>query len=236
MAVDSEQPRFAADRQSALRDLRPWDRYSYHLGTLRRRLRALIGELALPAGARVLDYGAGDSPYRSALPPGVDYVAADLPGNPDATMELAGDGALPAASESVDAVLSTQVLEHVDDPRLYLSEAFRVLRPGGRLLLSTHGAFVWHPDPGDYWRWTSEGLRRAVHDAGFEVERFEGIVGLLPTGLQLMLDAVYWRLPRLLRPPVTLLVEGLMRATDRLHGDEARARDAQVFALIARRP
>jgi SAM-dependent methyltransferase len=166
----------------------------------------------------------------------VDYVAADLPGNPAADLELTGDGMVPEPDAAFDAVLSTQVLEHVTDPAAYLAEAFRVLRPGGRLLLSTHGTFVWHPDPGDYWRWTNQGLRRAVEAQGFEVERFEGIVGLLPTALQLMLDAVYWRLPGPLRTPATALVEALMRLTDRLHGDDARARDAQVFALVARRP
>ena len=55
---------------------------------------------------------------------------------------------------SFDAVLSTQVLEHVADPGALPAERFRVLRPGGRLLLSTHGIFVYHPDPDDYWRWT----------------------------------------------------------------------------------
>ncbi len=59
-------------------------------------------------------------------------------------------------------MLSTQVLEHVTDPRLYLAECHRVLRPGGPLLLSTHGIMVYHPDPVDYWRWTGAGLQRAV--------------------------------------------------------------------------
>ncbi len=82
-------------------------------------------------------------------------------------------------------VLSTQVLEHVDRPGLYLAECHRVLRPGGRMLLSTHGIMVFHPDPVDYWRWTCDGLQRAVRDAGFEIVRFEGIVGLAATGIQL---------------------------------------------------
>ena len=61
---------------------------------------------------------------------------------------------------------------------------------GGRLLLSTHGVFFYHPDPEDYWRWTCAGLRRIVSDAGLEVERFEGMMGLLAVGLQITQDAI----------------------------------------------
>ena len=226
-------PRFAAERESASRAIRPWTRYGYHLRTLRERLRALVGMLEVAPGERVLDYGSAESPYRSYFPAEADFVAADLPGNPDAAIELTEDGAVPGEDGSFDVVLSTQVLEHVTDPRLHLSEAFRVLRPGGRLLLSTHGVFVWHPDPVDYWRWTGEGLQREVENAGFRVVHREGIVGLLPTAIQLAGDALYWHVPGRLRRPLVALVELLMGAADRLHSEGGRRYNAQVFALIA---
>jgi SAM-dependent methyltransferase len=68
-------------------------------------------------------------------------------------------------------VLSTQQLEHVSDPASVLAEAHRVLRSSGRLLLSTHGVWVHHPDPLDLWRWTEEGLCTLIERAGFRVER-----------------------------------------------------------------
>jgi 2-polyprenyl-3-methyl-5-hydroxy-6-metoxy-1,4-benzoquinol methylase len=68
-----------------------------------------------------------------------------------------------------DFVLSSQVLEHVLDPAFYLSECFRVLKPGGKLLVTTHGTFWDHACPHDYWRWTAYGLRQAVENAGFGV-------------------------------------------------------------------
>ena len=64
------------------------------------------------------------------------------------------------------------------------------------MLLSTHGIMVFHPDPVDYWRWTCDGLQRAVREAGFEIVRFEGIVGLAATGLQLFQDARHTGVPR----------------------------------------
>jgi len=229
-------PRFQLERPRDIREARPWHRYAHHINTLPRRLEALSADLLRPPEGRLLDYGCADVPYRTFFPPGADYVGADLAGNPDASLELNPDGTVPAPDESFDAVLSTQVLEHVADPGRYLAEAFRVLRPGGRLLLSTHGTFVYHPDPDDYWRWTGAGLRRAVGEAGFEVIRFEGIIGLIPTGIQLIQDALWWKLPRLIRTPFVLVMQTLVRVTDRLHHQTARDRDAQVYALVAEKP
>ena len=199
-------------------------------------LERLASELALPAGARVLDYGCADVPYRHFFPADVEYVPADLPGNPHAVLELDPEGRIPSEDQSFDAVVSTQVLEHVEDPARYLAECARVLRPGGRLLLSTHGVFVYHPDPDDYWRWTCAGLKRVVTDAGLEVERFDGIIGLAATGLQLVQDAFYYQLPRRLQPVVAFVMQALIAFVDRLPGQRPIDMDAQVFALIARRP
>ncbi|HEY8866283.1 MAG TPA: methyltransferase domain-containing protein [Solirubrobacteraceae bacterium] len=193
-------------------------------------------DLHVPSQGRVLDYGCADVPYRHFFAADANYVAADLPGNPHATLELNADGTVPASDQCFDAVVSTQVLEHVVDPALYLSECFRLLRPGGRLLLSTHGVFVYHPDPVDYWRWTCAGLQRVVADAGFEVERLEGIIGLAATGLQLFQDAMYPHVPAWLRPRFATVLQAAVALADRRESDEMRSLNAQVFAVVARRP
>jgi SAM-dependent methyltransferase len=231
-----EAPRFQEDRPSDLRSSPPWHPLAYIIRALPAGLAELVPELRVGATGRVLDYGCADVPYRRFFPAGVDYVAADLPGNPDASVEIAPDGTLPLPAESFDAVVSTQVLEHIDDPSLYLSECLRVLRPGGRMLLSTHGIMVYHPDPDDYWRWTCSGLQRAIADAGFDLLRFEGIMGLAASGLQLFQDGVYGRLPRPLRPPFALCVQGLIALVDRFQGRESRRLNALVFALVAEKP
>ena len=224
---------FHAHRPADLRRSRPWHRLSYIVEALPRGLQALAADLDAPAGARVLDFGCADQPYRRFFGADVDYLAADLPGNPQANVEIAADGTVPVADGSVDVVVSTQVLEHVADPALYLAECARVLRPGGRMLLSTHGLMVFHPDPVDYWRWTCDGLRRVVEQAGLRVVRFEGIMGLTATGLQLVQDAWYWRVPRRLRHLVALLLQSLIRVAERLERPESRNMNALVFALVA---
>jgi SAM-dependent methyltransferase len=199
-------------------------------------MRALARELRVPSQAQVLDYGCGSMPYRCFFPEDVMYVGADVLGNPDASLELNSDGTVPVDDASFDVVVSTQVLEHVGEPRLYLSECFRVLRPGGQLLLSTHGVFVYHPDPGDYWRWTCAGLRREIEHTGFEVTRFEGVFGLAATGLQLVQHAIWVRLPRLLRALLAFCMQAVITVADRLQSQESRDLDAAVFALIATKP
>jgi SAM-dependent methyltransferase len=231
----SDRARFQADRGD-VRTLRRSHPLAHIIRELPYRLEALSEELNCPADGRVLDYGCADVPYRHLFPSTVDYLAADLPGNPDANLTLNPDGGVPIADESVDAVLSTQVLEHVPAPALYLSECRRVLRPGGRLLLSTHGFMVYHPDPDDFWRWTCAGLREAVEREGLQVVRFEGIMGLAASGLQLVQDAFLFRLPGPLRRPVAYLMQRAIAAADRREPQESKDRNALVFALVAEKP
>ena len=61
------------------------------------------------------------------------------------------------------------MLYHVQNPMKYLHECYRVLKPGGYLVLTTHGTYEDHACPHDYWRWTVFGLQRIVEEAGFKV-------------------------------------------------------------------
>lgn len=120
----------------------------------------------------VLDYGAGVSPYRSLFP-NSDYRRADIESIGDPEYLIDKDGTIPEKSHVFDVVLSTQVLEHVSDPYTYLAECFRLLKPGGKLLLTTHGSYEDHGCPYDFQRWTAYGLERDLKKVGFELLRIE---------------------------------------------------------------
>ena len=110
------------------------------------------------AGLRVLDVGCGDRPYAELFPGAVGF---DVPGNPHADLHGSLE-AIPVEDASFDVVLCLQVLEHVPDPGAAVQELRRAVRPGGRVLLSTHGIYPFHPNPDDLWRWTQQGLERLL--------------------------------------------------------------------------
>lgn len=228
--------RFHVERRTDLRRSPPWDPLAYIIRALPAGLADLVPALDAPPRPRIVDFGCADTPYRHLFTADAEYVAADLPGNPSASVDIAPDGTLPIPDGWADIVLSTQVLEHVADPRLYLVEAFRVLRPGGRMLLSTHGIMVYHPDPVDFWRWTCAGLRESVLAAGFQVVRFEGIMGLAATGLQLLQDAAMPTLSARHKPLLALVMQRLIATADRMQSADSRRANALVFALVAQKP
>lgn len=204
-------------------------------------LRALTREMnsaamLLTPGSVVLDYGCGSRPYESLfLARGSRYLGADLAGSAAVDVTLTNGEAIPLPTASVDAVLSSQVLEHVEDPAHYLAEAARILKPSGFLILSTHGIWRYHPDPQDLWRWTSAGLRRLIGQAGFRIDRFRGIVGLPAAATQLWQDALYSRLPRPARPVFATLMQLAIAVQDRLVPSAWRDQDAAVYSLVARK-
>jgi ubiquinone/menaquinone biosynthesis C-methylase UbiE len=141
---------------------------------------------------RVLDLGGGDGRLALELDAGEltvadpSRVALDRARRrlPEARVELvAPDAQLPFADSEFDLVLCTDVLEHVRDVQLFLSEARRVLGPGGRLAVTTpaHGrltgldvlarGFEGRFDPlSPHLRFlTRRSLRRLLDDLGFEV-------------------------------------------------------------------
>ena len=116
-------------------------------------------------GLDVLDVGCGDRPYEQLLAGAAKVVGFDMPGNAHADLHGSID-ALPVEDASFDVVLCLQVLEHVADPAAAVRELHRVVRPGGRVLASTHGIYPFHPNPEDLWRWTHSGLDRLFRDNG----------------------------------------------------------------------
>ncbi|MFH0800860.1 MAG: class I SAM-dependent methyltransferase [bacterium] len=67
---------------------------------------------------------------------------------------------LPIAKNSVDLIINTAMLEHVEEPGKIVDEMYRVTRPGGYVLCYVPFIVPFHPAPSDFFRWTSGGARK----------------------------------------------------------------------------
>jgi SAM-dependent methyltransferase len=215
----------AAPRRLQARGVPPWRSEwltTHHLGKALRRATAPALAASGNAGGeglRVLDVGCGQRPWAElfgrAWCIGVDI--GTWGSRPDVVATAA---ALPFAASRFDLVFSSQVLEHVPEPRPVLAECARVLRPGGELVLSVPFYWPLHEEPHDYRRFTPRGLERALDEVGLDLVGIEADCG----SLTMVVAAALELLPRrhglwLLMAPWVLLANGLALLLQRLSRD-----------------
>jgi SAM-dependent methyltransferase len=138
-------------------------------------IRSSVRDFAasLPSGAKVLDIGCGHRPYESYFAH-CEYIGIDVTTSgrsaADKRAHVYFNGIdVPFDDAQVDAVLCTEVLEHAIEPAQLVSEIRRVLRPGGRALITV--PFIWgeHETPFDFRRFSTFGIRRLLDDAKLEI-------------------------------------------------------------------
>jgi SAM-dependent methyltransferase len=141
--------------------------------------KSIIGARRYVNG-NLLDIGSGSQPYKKFLESAVSsYMGLDRPSTqtmvPNATApDIYGDvNNLPFRNESFHTILMTQVLEHVPDPQQALSEASRILKQNGYLLLSVPFCEPLHGEPWDFFRYSPHGLRYLLDKAGLRIVLME---------------------------------------------------------------
>lgn len=119
----------------------------------------------LPADSRLLDAGAGQQRYRPYCSH-LHYVSQDFcqyasSGDGDSNIIVINDVpkidiisdiiSIPAENGSFDAILCTEVLEHLPDPIAALQELYRLLRVKGELILTAPFCSITHMAPNHYY-------------------------------------------------------------------------------------
>lgn len=207
----------------------------YILTKVRKELQKVFDRNITKTDGMLLDYGCGDMPYRNYLSPKVEkYIGADIEGNDKADILILSNGRTPLADNTADYVISTSVLEHVPDVALYLNESARVLKKEGLIMLTTHGIWMYHPHPTDFWRWTSMGLKKVFEDNGFEIVHFQGVGSRAAMGLLLFQDGLYFKLPVFVRNIFSMMMQPFICLFDKVSKKATTDKDAGFYIVVAK--
>jgi SAM-dependent methyltransferase len=149
----------------------------YNFNLVERDLWVARQAETIPSGAKVLDVGAGSCPYRRHFASCEYYTQDFIALQPDQLRDKQGYGRIdyvcdatniPVAGGEFDVVLCTEVLEHVPEPALVVRELGRILRPGGKLLLTAPLGSGLHQVPFHYYGgYTPFWYQKVLKEAGF---------------------------------------------------------------------
>ena len=141
---------------------------------IRKGLYSKISLYAPQLKGQLMDFGCGEKPYQSLFTnvqgyTGVDY---DSEGHSHANenIDVYYDGVtLPFEPARFDSIFSSEVFEHVFTLQQILPELNRVLKPGGKMLITCPFAWEEHEVPADYARYTRFALKDMLEKNGFKV-------------------------------------------------------------------
>lgn len=147
-----------------------------------------------------LDIGCGHKPYYDLFKPHASkYIGVDV--DKKLADVVASADKLPFRNSSFDLVLCFQTLEHCKFPGKVIAEIVRVLKPNGFVILTTHGSWMHHPSPHDYYRWTEEGLETLFKDfsqiqVSAQLKAWSSLIQLVNVELyRIATNNIFWKLP-----------------------------------------
>lgn len=207
-------------------DVRCWESRLFS-GTTYSLWRASVKPMRQSCIGLVLDAGCGRGSWRGMIQEtAAGYESIDIARRGNASPTWIGD--ITAMSQvpdaRYDAIVCHQVLEHVRRPWLALNEFYRVLKPGGIVLVSVPHLNRRHELPHDYFRFTQEGLSVLLEDAAFvgvEVQPFGGVFAFLHHQLSFFFPGLFTGVPLLgkmssaINAPVSWLTVMLDQIIDR---------------------
>jgi SAM-dependent methyltransferase len=136
----------------------------------------------MPKDALVYDIGCGQKPFADVLKGRVKaHIGVDLADGfyGPTQVDLIGTAYdVPAPDRSADAIILSQVIEHLETPLLAMKEASRLLKPGGILFLSFPFLYPHHAPPHDYLRYTEYYLMNDLVGDEFGIIECKRIGGL----------------------------------------------------------
>ncbi len=169
----------------------------------------------------------------------VTYANLGLEKAPDVQADAA---LLPFAGQSFDIVICAELLEHVPNPAPVLAQAWHVLKPGGRLLISVPFLYRIHGDPYDYGRYTDHYWQEQLTNAGFTALVIERQGLFFSVLLDMSKQFVNRKVPRPWRWPLPPLFDWLQAVAARYEVQRSVQNDPFIrsfttgFGIVAHKP
>jgi SAM-dependent methyltransferase len=145
---------------------------------IRRGLIGKVTEYSSQLQGKLLDFGCGSKPYKALFAHNTEYTGVDYenPGHSHVNeqIDIFYDGkTIPCESNYFDAVLSSEVFEHIFNLEEVLGELHRVMKPGANILITC--PFVWkeHEVPHDFARYTHFALTHLFEKNGFKIKTLD---------------------------------------------------------------
>lgn len=148
-----------------------------------------------------VDVGSGNAIYKDVISEKVDeYIMVDKSSVHNHMFQTSKEKFidadikdLPFDDNSVDSIILTQVLEHIDEPHKAMSEVSRILKKDGVLILSVPFIYQAHATPYDYFRFSEYGLKNLLKDYDYEILEFH-YQGYLGTAIFSIINGFIWNL------------------------------------------
>lgn len=143
------------------------------------------------ANGDVLDIGCGNKPYEPLFQNIGKYIGCDIAQSSGNKVDVLCDvTSIPLEDGQFDTVFTTQVMEHVAEHSRMLSEAYRLLKPGGTIILSAPMCWQHHEVPYDFFRFTKYGMIHLFEKAGFRIVKIKSNGGKWALAGQMMQNVI----------------------------------------------
>jgi SAM-dependent methyltransferase len=138
---------------------------------IRREIYSFLEVNSNYLNGKLLDFGCGSKPYEKLFKNLNDYVGVEVAGNKEnLKSDIYYDGiSLPFADNTFDSILCTEVFEHVEQLDEVIFELYRILKPGGRMIVTTPFMCMEHEMPYDFRRFTLNGLTNLIKKKNFKI-------------------------------------------------------------------
>jgi SAM-dependent methyltransferase len=191
------------------------------------------------ASGRLLDLGCGSVPlygiYRSHVK---EVTCVDWGEGLHLDLQCDLSQPLSFGDQVFDTVVLSDVLEHIPNPDQLWSEIYRVLAPGGHLIMNVPFFYWLHAQPHDYYRYTEFALTRFAIENGFEIVELRALGGLGEVIADI--SAKLWSKVPIVGDSVAVAIQSMVRRLSRTRvGTRAAVVSAKNFPfayfLVAQR-